>query len=304
MCFIPVVPVLIKSNDDFNIDKLRDYNGDIVKFISYGGTRVVTTSSKWIYVNGVKEINTNLTNIAITPQQNKVMCCGLEMKDEEGGSLKIWDVIQDEEVPCNVSANDIMSCNGRVYVKQEDKLTEICFMELPNKILAHPKVVANIQENASKLFEGVVIQNVLGSCVASVLPESGVCHQILLPEMKGYQIIDAKYDGNVLIIVANKKGKYDKFIFTLSEDFSKYETRKVDDIIYSGINFTVLPNGIVILVNENEEIEIFVNQLGKNKIKVIDSSSIKGDMRLFSDGAKVLFSEKDELYQIKMKKNS
>jgi len=302
MCFIPVIPVLIRSNSSFDIKELRSYAGDVVKCLAINGTKVVTTSDNWIYVNGVKEINTSLTNIAVTPQQNRVMACGLEFKDvDETGSLKIWDITRDEEVACNISGEDIMSYDGRVYVKQESTLSEVGFIELRDKVLVSLRAVANIQENATKLFDGVVIQNVLGSCVASVLPKSNTCYQILLPEMKGYQIIEAKYDKNVLIIIANKKGKYDKFIFTLSDDFKTYETRKVDNIVYSGINFTVLDNGVVVHVNENEEIEIFVNQIGKNKIKVIDSSSIKGDMRLFHDGVKVLFSEKDKVYRIQMK---
>lgn len=194
-----------------------------------------------------------------------------------------------------------MSYGGRIYVKQNDKLSEIEFIELPNKILISSSAVTSIQENATKLFDGVVIQNVLGSCVASMLPQYRTCHQVLLPEMKGYQIIDAKYDKNVLIIIANKKGKYDKFIFTLSEDFKTYEMRKVGDVTYCGINFTVLDNGVVIHVNEDEEMEIFLNKIGKNNVKVIDSSSIRGDMRLFADGTNVLFSEKNKIYKIKMK---
>ena len=47
--------------------------------------------------------------------------------------------------------------------------------------------------------------------------------------------------------------------------------------------------------------EIFINKMGKNNVKVIDKSNIKGDMKLFSDGVKVLFSENNKIYRIKMK---
>jgi hypothetical protein len=299
---IPVMTTLIKSNSSFDIKELNTYDGNIVRMLSINGTRVVTTDSGNIYVNGNFELSTENTNIAITSKRNKVMSCGLVFEDEEEvGKLRIWDVGEDEEIPCNISASDIMSYGGRIYVKQNDKLSEIEFIELPNKILISSSAVTSIQENATKLFDGVVIQNVLGSCVASMLPQYRTCHQVLLPEMKGYQIIDAKYDKNVLIIIANKKGKYDKFIFTLSEDFKTYEMRKVGDVTYCGINFTVLDNGVVIHVNEDEEMEIFLNKIGKNNVKVIDSSSIRGDMRLFADGTNVLFSEKNKIYKIKMK---
>jgi len=299
---VPVVTTLIKSNSKFDIKELGSYNGNIIKFLSINGTKVVTTVAGDIYVNGNLEINHKYNHIAITPKKNKVITCGIVFDDEgDTGKLQLLDVGENLHLPCDITANDIMSYDGRIYIKQDDKLSEIEFIELNDRILIAPRVVTNIQENATKLFDGVAIQNVLGSCVASVLPQSGTCHQILIPEMKGYQIIDARYDKNILIVIANKKGKYDKFIFKLSEDFKTYELRKVDNITYCGINFTVLDNGVVIHINEDEEIEIFVNKLGKNDVKVIDSGSIKGDMRLFSDGTKVLFSEKNKIYRIKMK---
>jgi serine/threonine protein kinase len=299
---VPVITTLIKSNNDFELKELNSYDGDIVKFISINGTRVITTATGGVYINGNKEMVTTDTEIAITSKYNKVMCCGLDIEDEEEvGLLKIWDVKDNKQVACNITASDIMSYEGRIYVKQYDKLSEIEFIELPNKVLISSTIVTNIQENATKLFDGVAIQNVLDSCVASVFPKTKTCHQILIPEMKGYRVIDAKYDKNLLVIIANKKGKYDKFIFKLSEDFNSYELRKIDDISYTGINFTVLDNGVVIHINENEEIEIFLNKIGKNNVKVIDSSSIRGDMRLFHDGAKVLFSEKEKIYRIQMK---
>jgi hypothetical protein len=121
------------------------------------------------------------------------------------------------------------------------------------------------------------------------------------PEFKGYQIIDAKYDNNVLIVIGSRKGKYDKFILKFDEKFSTYSLRKVDDISYSGINFAVLENGIVVHINDNEEVEIFSNKKDANTVKVVDSPVISGDMRLFSDGVRVVFSKGKKMYRLKMK---
>jgi len=299
---IPVITTLIKSNSNFDIQQLNSYDGNIINFLSVNGSRVVMTDVGSIYVNGNLESNTKDAHIAITPKQNKIISCNIiYAEDGESGKLNLVDVNGNKDIACDINADDIMSYEGRVYIKQDDKLSEIEFIELNNKILVASRVVTNVQENASKMFGGVVIQNILGSCVASVMPQSRTCYQILIPEMKGYQVIDAKYEKNILVVIGNKKGKYDKFIFKLSEDFKKYELRKVDDISYSGINFTVLDNGVVIYVNEDEDIEIFVNKMGKNNVKVIDSKSISGDMRLYSDGVKVIFAEKEKMYRIQMK---
>ena len=299
---VPVITTLIKSNSNFDIQQLNAYDGNIINFLSVNGTRVVMTDVGSIYVNGNLECNATNASIAITPKQNKVIACNvIAGEDGESGKLNLVSVNDNENIACNINADDMMSYDGRVYIKQNDKLSEVEFIELPNRVLVASRVVTNIQENASKMFDGVVIQNVLGSCVASVMPQSQTCHQILIPEIKGYQVIDAKYEKNVLVVIGNKKGKYDKFIFKLSADFKKYDLRKVDDISYNGINFTVLDNGVVVYVNEDEDMEIFVNKMGKNNVKVIDSKSISGDMRLYSDGVKTLFAEKERIYKIQMK---
>lgn len=299
---VPVVTTLIKSNSNFDIQELDSYDGNIIKFLSINGTRVLVTDEGGIYVNGSLEINHKDSNIAITPKKNLVIDCSIvHSDDDESDKLKLLNVTTNKPIDCDINADDMMSYDGRIYVKQADKIAEIEFIELTDRVLVAAHVVTNTLENATKLFNGVVIQNVLGSCVASVMPQSKTCHQVIIPEMKGYQIIDAKYEKNVLVIIGNKKGKYDKFIFKLSSDFKSYELRKVDDVTYSGINFTVLDNGVAVHLNEDDEIEIFVNKCGKNNVKVIDSRSISGDMRLYSDGVKVLFAEKNKMYRIQMK---
>ena len=84
-------------------------------------------------------------------------------------------------------------------------------------------------------------------------------------------------------------------------NFSSYSVRKVDDISYVGINFIVLDNGLTIHINENEELEIFSNKKDSGTVKVIDNSLIDGNMKLFSDGVKVMFSKGKKLYKLKMK---
>jgi hypothetical protein len=268
--------------------------------LSLNGTKIVITDNGEVYINGNLELNNCLGEIAITPKKNKVILCDI-IDNDSNQFLRLLDVSANTEIQCSIATKSIMSYDVRIYVKQEDILSEIEFIELNNKIMAVPRTITNVLENASKLFNGVVIQNVLGSCVASVMPRTRTCYQIRIPEMKGYQVIDAKYDKNVLIIIGNKKGKYDKFIFKLADDFLSYDYRKVEDMPYLGINFIVLDNGIVVHINEDEEIEIFSNKIGKNNVKIINGKDISIDMRLYSDGTKVIFSEKNKLYRIQMK---
>lgn len=294
---IPVTITTITGNESFDITEVFKYDSNIVKYIAIDGTRVTITVDD-IYV-GHKKIsqtcNKNM-HIAVTPLLNKVISATLV-----DGNVLLYNS-SDEKVPIhNIKADDMMSYKDRVYIKNNDMISELDFVEMGKEVQAVPKHVGNVMENATKFYDGVIIQNVLGSFIASIFPTAGVHCQIQCPEFQGYQIIDAKYRDNVLIVIASQKGKYDKFILIFDSKFSSYSVRKVDDISYVGINFTVLDNGITVHINENEELEIFSNKKDSGTVKVIDNSAIQGDMKLFNDGMQVMFSKGKKLYKLKMK---
>jgi len=294
---IPIVVKTVMGNEDFDIKEIFEYDSNIIKYISINGVRA-TITSKDLYISQKKitQINNKNIHIAITPLTDKIISASLVnsnilLYNASDGTTPVYDIL----------ADDIMSYQGRVYIKNSDTISEITFVEMGNNIHAVPKHVGNVMENATKLYDGVIIQNVLGSFMISIFPESGLHYQIQCPEFKGYQIIDAKYKDNVLMIIGSKKGKYDKFILKFDNKFSSYSLRKVEDISYCGINFTVLENGVVVHINENEEIEVFSNKKESKTVKVISNSVISGDMKLFNDGVQVVFAKNKKLYRLKMK---
>ena len=296
---IPVTIQTILGNEDFEIKEIFEYNSNIIKFTSIDGNRVVITKNNF-YLNNKSTANlyTRGSHAAIIPVTDKV----IYTKIDDDNKLNFYNLSDDEDIFANIQAEDIMSYKGRIYIKNQDIISEIKFINMGKHINPVPHHIGNIMENATKLYDGVVIQNVLGSFVVSVFPETETHYQIQCPEFTGYQLIDAKYQDNVLMIIGSKKGKYDKFILKFNSKFSSYSFRKVGDITYYGINFTVLDNGIVIHINENEEIEIFSNKKDSNTVKIIDSSVISGDMKLFNDGIQVIFAKGKKMYRLKMNK--
>jgi serine/threonine protein kinase len=293
-----VIPVnrIINGNTDFDIFKMFSYNEDIVKYISINGTHIVITTEN-IYKNDYKldKAKTDM-HIAITPQGGELIYGYIE-----DNKINLFSAITNKKIDCDIAAEKMMSYNNRIFIKNDDKLSELNFIEIPNNLQVTAHLVSSILPNATKLFDGIVIQNMLGTYVIEVFPKQNICHQIFLPEIKGYQIVDAKYDNQVLIIIGSKKGKYDKFIFKFKEDFSTYKLRIVNDISYQGINFVVLDNGITVNLTENEEIEIFSNKESSTTVKVISNDTISNDMQLFKNGTQVIFTQGKELYRIKMK---
>ncbi len=129
---------------------------------------------------------------------------------------------------------------------------------------------------------------------------SGKCYQINIKELDKYKIVDAKYENNVLVVEGHKGGQYDRFVIRLSGDYSNYNLRKIEDIPYTGLNFTVSDSGICVMINEQEKLEIFHNKTS-SQVKVIDDPVVKSNMNLYHEGARILFTKDNELYSIRMK---
>ena len=63
----------------------------------------------------------------------------------------------------------------------------------------------------------MVYQNLLGEAHVSMFPVSGTTMQSMVPELNGYQVIDARYDRGVLMVVGARDGRYDRMVFRFDE---------------------------------------------------------------------------------------
>jgi hypothetical protein len=155
---------------------------------------------------------------------------------------------------------------------------------------------------STRLFDGLAIQNLLGTHYASILPSPGVCHQIRLPELDGYQLLDARLYRNVLMVAATRGGRYDKLVFRFADDFGDYDLRAVPDVSSTEINFTVLDSGVVLHVTDEGALEVFSRLKGSADVKTFQDASVGGDARLFHTGRQALIARGSKLYKITMRR--
>jgi len=292
---IIITPSVISSNEKLEISLIKKYDDAIIGYMGYLDQNIIMTY-KSIYLSEKEKIpSKTYTHISTTTQKNKIIFS----KVNNDKQLIEFNT----KINHTIAAEYIMTYDRRIYVKNQDKIGEIIFIESTKEPFATTKIVANVLENSTFLYEGCALQNLLGSWVVSIFPETGKSYQIFLNELVKYKIIEAKYDNRVLMVIANKKGEYDKFVFKFDNRFKGYETRKVKNIHYQGINFVVLDNGIGVCINESEELEIFSNKIKNNSLKVINNcGTIEGNMKLYKNGTSVLFAKEDTLYKITMKR--
>ena len=160
------------------------------------------------------------------------------------------------------------------------------------------KRICNVFEPATKLFKGVAVQDILGKCWLAIPFRLGACVNMPVKELDGYRIIDAKYENRFCILMAEKKGKYSRFVIFFDEQHSNYTIRVSEDINFDDINFTVNSKGVCILAIEDDKAEIFRDN---NKVSCFDDFPVSSAMKLLTDGMTVMFINKKKIYSVNMK---
>jgi serine/threonine protein kinase len=283
----------VTGSNSFDIAEINMFNSDVIKFF-YSGSHEVVITEKGVFLDGRESTISTKSAIGFTPRMNKPIAA--YYKD---GFVEIYDIIG-QKVLHTCSGRNIMQYDNRLYIQGDQNVLEVdCYEAKDIFVSTHP--VANVLEKATQMFDGVVIQNLLGAYFISIFPKSKHHQQINVKELHGYTIIDAKFENGVLMVIGNKSGKYDRFVFRFDENW-EYDTRIVKDVSYSSLNFTVLDNGVCVCITEDEIVEIFSNKRNSSTITSIDDSGIDSSMKLFHKGTKVMFAKGNKLHSMTMRK--
>ena len=292
-----IVPVIkLVGGKSLTIDKLRDFPQNIMGYYYSSGREVFVTPKK-IYVDKAEYDNPFEKIFIGFTKTNLPIAAWIT-----DGCVVLYDVINDKDIDFVCAGSKLMDFDGRLYVQNGMNIIEIQFTQIKDKVLASSQVVANVLEQSTRFFDGVIIQNLFDAYYVSIFPLTKQCRQIALRELDGQRVIDAKYEGRILMVMAvDKKGHYNRFIFAFKNDWN-YTFSKKENVTYAALNFTVMDNDICVHIDEEENIEVFhVDKLAS--VKVITDDAINQDMLLAHKGASVLFTRDNEFYSMKMKTN-
>ena len=286
--------IIIVDNHAVNIltEKIQEYNSKIYSIDFLSGD-LVSTSDDGIFVNN-KNHEFKGTKVCLSKKKNKIIAARVE-KD----IIKAYNITDSKDIVCNLSSESIMSYNGFLYSKNKDGLYRIEFLEVGKNICASMKLVCNVLDNATKIFDGIVTQNLLGSHYISVF-ENEVHTQLKIPELSSYRVIDAKYDNGVAIIFAEKQSKYYEFIIKIN-NHGEYDISVREDVMLSSINFVSLDTGVCVRIDSEGDLELFCNRIGYDDKKVIKSGTLHNSV-LYRDGSSALILENNIVYRLKLKK--
>lgn len=276
----------------FDIEELQTFDSDIVQF-AHG----LPVTQDGVILGGRALLN-SAVRLGIAPQNGHAVAVWVDH-----GCVRFFDLHAGHELPATVPGDDIMATDGRLYVRQGLSLLEIEFLALPAATLVSAKIVATVMENATQLFEGAALVNMLGAWYATLLPARGKAYQVRLPELDGWTIVDTKFQNTVMMVIAERRGRYDKLILRFANDFQTYDIRRIPDVHAANINFVALDTGVCLHLTENDELEIFTNKKDDPTLKVLADAMLQGDCRLFKNGAQALFACGNTLHKFAMRKS-
>jgi hypothetical protein len=288
----------IVGSNLFNIELVETYQDDILDYHCSPLNRVVVLPND-VYVGKrhCQKFWSGKYVIGFMPITEDPIVAYLE-----NGNLQLFNLGTYKSVGFTGSMNGdvLMQCEGRIYLKNGTSIIEVGLHMIGAEIRASFNQVGNVLDMATKVFPGVILQILLNRYIVSIFPETGRCFQIGVQELDGYRLVDAKYENNVLMIVGEKSGQYDRFVLRF-KDHQSYHLRKVENITHTGLNFTVNDAGVCMMINEDEKVEAFSHLSNTTLIKMMEDPAINADMRLFHDGTAMLFAQGKKLYKISMK---
>lgn len=149
--------------------------------------------------------------------------------------------------------------------------------------------MTTVLPHATNIYQGVLIQDMYGTKIASFFPEKGFHFQKRIIELEDKKIIEAKCENNILMVIAYDKSinKHERMVFVFSENYEDYTLRSQIDVNSAGLNFIVLKKHFCVSMTEDESLVLFRTERNTPSVRKIKDPALTYDMRLYHDQSKV-----------------
>ncbi len=214
------------------------------------------------------------------------------------GGLQLEILTPRTRIETALSGEQLLVHAGRLYLRSGDRLLEIELHDVGPIVIAAARLQARIRPHASKLFPGVVLQSLLGSCYASLLGAERGARQLHLRQLDGLRVVDAKYDRGVLVAVSHDHGRYDRYTYRLGDGEQDLQIER--DIDSPTVDFVCLPAGVCVCRKDNDRIELFQVRPGKSKRRIIEDAALHGTTTLARRGSQVVVARGETVLHMTM----
>jgi hypothetical protein len=221
--------------------------------------------------------------IVFTPRQERPIFAELG-----ASGLALHDLVAGVGIETPMRADELCIAGGRLLIKSGDAIVELCPREIGDATIVTPKLVARVLPKASRLFDGVVVQSLLGASYLTLLGRSTGCRQLRVPELDGMTVLEAKNDGNVVVAMVADSGRYHRLILRADPHRDRYDLRWARDVDPGAVDLVALDSGVCICRGDHGRLEVFSDKVGSADLRWFDTGGALGGARLARAGNRVL----------------
>lgn len=275
--------VRIKTNQGFCFGTILIGQGRVRSYTSLPGKKsYAITDRGCIDVNNVSNKSKLSGSIFLDECARPCIYDGKKIVDIESGY-----VISDD-----YPHEQYMSHNGNLYVKQGESIVLVSITRTRRITV---QKVANVMDKATKLYEGCAVSQTRERWIINTFPSIGGSYQHNPRELIGHNVLDAKYDNDVLVIyVSNvRSGQISRIVYK-EEDGEILLSRRAYDPDTANCNFITLDNGVCILA-EDDYIEIFSSSRTLSTVQRITHDVLNAGVRLVKHEGMAAFIVDDEI---------
>jgi hypothetical protein len=290
---VPTAFVTVKSTDRISVDQVGAFPEAVLQVIDIMGVKYVLTTTRVFMGN--REVNTygkcKKAALCSTPDGTAILAVLNDNKVTFSDAIK-------GTVYGTINSSDMFVRNRAIYTMSQGRMVENTFKTVGMKVFHMCNGIENVSSLSAKMFDGCILQDLLGKKYLTLPYEVGKAWSKYMAFLDGYRVVDAKADQNVVVIVAEKKGKYDRFVIVFSKAYTEMDVKKDEDIAYNGINFATMPNGLSILMTSDDEIRLFRDAKAS---ETLSNPPFDSAMKLFITSDGFHFINGTSIHQIKRK---
>jgi hypothetical protein len=134
------------------------------------------------------------TTLALSPRGRPVLL----------GPECFWDLRRGQAMKNPSQARRFVRCGDAIWALSDSQLVEVQLVDVGSTVVASTKPLAFVAPHGTRLFDGLAVQSLLGSCHL-LLPTAKGCIQLHVPELDGKKVIAAMHRRGVAIVYLQEK---------------------------------------------------------------------------------------------------
>jgi hypothetical protein len=295
----PAVLVAAKapSYGDLVVKLLARYDSDILDVLDLGGATFVLTTGAVHHEHGRTPLPSREGaggggGFLIHDGRSVYAAC------LDHGRLAVTECLTGVTRTSQIEADALIPCDGFVVAVHGCMANEVSVVGgLPLITRSY-----EILEKATRLGDGCLVQSILGACYASLFPRPGVCWQIHVKELDGWQMVSARFHGGVLGIVGYKGGKYRRLFVRVSPDMpDSYDLWADEEAQGAGVELACLSSGVCVRACGDGFLEVFRARPGATDSKKVKAEALGGGARQYALGPRLACAAGSDLLLVSLR---